>query len=444
MLKDAQGLDTTTNSSKAIAAINCFVEQSFAYGQDAETAILQGIAADPTCAIAHAYAAAHYLSQENVVAWRQAKPHLKVAKKYSGQTSKREQLFIQAIAAWANGAIDQAIVYHEAIAQQFPQDLLSVQQGQYHYFYRGDKSGLLEIALRVLPANQENAYLYGMIAFGLEQHHQLPEAEEIGRQATAMNRYNPWAHHAVAHVMEMQGRVDEGIAWMERLSDTWEQCNSMLHTHNWWHVGLYYLAKGDMQKVLELYNSRVWGRACKASPKDQVGAIALLLRLELKGLSVGDYWQELGTYLLPRIHEHKLPFQDLHYVYALARAGQFNYVNAMLLSMETHARTLEPHTRKTWLEVALPAAKGVVAYAYGDYERAIAQLKPILSDLWKVGGSHAQRQLFSQIYSDALLQAEQRVSIRQILMSPVNNRKVALTQGEPALTNQLALSTKAS
>ncbi len=75
-----------------------------------------------------------------------------------------------------------------------------------------------------------------MIAFGLEQCHRLEEAEVAGRRAVEMNRHDPWAHHAVAHVMETQGRLEEGIAWMESLSDTWENCNSLLYTHNWWHI----------------------------------------------------------------------------------------------------------------------------------------------------------------------------------------------------------------
>ena len=402
----AQKLDVTTDSSAAIAAIDHFVDQALSYGNAAEAAILRAIAADPTCAIAHAYAAAYYLSHECKAGWQQATPYLQAAQRYAPQTSLREQLYIQAIAAWADGEIDRAIAYHEAIAVQFPQDLISVQQGQYHYFYQGDKAGLLHIAEAVLPANRENPYLQGMMAFGLEQCHRLEEAERWGRQATEMNRYNPWAHHAVAHVLETQARFEEGITWMERLADTWELCNSMLYTHNWWHVALYHVQRQDFQTVLELYDRQVWGRAQTSSPKDQVGAIALLLRLELRGVDVGDRWRSLAHSLLPRIHEHALPFQDLHYIYALVRAGKADCAQDMLLSLEAHAQTCTPPLQQAWANVALPAARGMVAHAQANWQQAIAHLKPVLPKLWAIGGSHAQRQLFDQIYLNAVQQAE--------------------------------------
>jgi len=253
-----------------------------------------------------------------------------------------------------------------------------------------------------------------MVAFGLEQCHQLEKAEATGRKATAMNRCDPWAHHAVAHVMETQGRVDEGIAWMESLADTWENCNSMLYTHNWWHLALYYLQRGEMQKVLALYDTHVWGRARKASPKDQVGAIALLLRLELRGVDVGSRWQELSTYLFPRIDEHALAFQDLHYIYALARARRFDWVNEMYLSMQKHAHSVNPYLRQNWLEVAIPAARGMVAHAKGDYSIAKSELKIILPLLHRIGGSHAQRVLFEQVYRDAIWQSEKQSQIYAI------------------------------
>ncbi|MCF4967369.1 tetratricopeptide repeat protein [Nostoc sp. CMAA1605] len=408
MLKDAQGLIVTTDSTQAIAAINSFSDQMLAYGKDAETAILEAIAADPTCALAHAYAAAYYLTQENRKAWQQALPYLQTAQQNCAKITKREYLYVQAISAWANQEIDVAIALHEQITDQFPRDLISVQQGQYHYFYTGDKDKLCKIAQKVLPSNPENHYLYGMVAFGLEQCHQLNAAEKIARQAIALNRYDAWAHHAIAHVMETQGRVDEGIAWMENFADTWENCNSMLYTHNWWHIALYYLDLKNYQKVLQLYDQHIWQRANKQSPKDQVGAISLLLRLELRGVNVGDRWQGISPYLYSRIDEHALPFQDLHYVYALTRAGHDDWVHQMLVSMQHHTFSINPFLRRSWLEVAIPAARGMFAHAKGDFRTTIAELQPVLSRLHEIGGSHAQRVLFRQIYQDAVLSVQKQ------------------------------------
>ncbi|BAZ09965.1 hypothetical protein NIES4071_17790 [Calothrix sp. NIES-4071] len=402
MLKDAQGLEVSTNSHEAVDAISSFTNQALSYGKEALNVVKQGLVFDPTCAMLHAYAAAYFLSQENQQAKKQAVPHLRTAIKYSGNVTEREKLYIQAISAWATKKIDVAIALHETITDKYPRDLVSVQQGQYHYFYLGDKQRLLNIAQKVLPQNEDNHFLYGMLAFGLEQCHQLDQAEAMGRMATSYNRHDPWAHHAVAHVMETQGRIDEGIAWMESLADTWVSCNSMLYTHNWWHIALYYIERGDYLHVLQLYDTHVWGRARKDSPKDQVGAISLLLRLELRGVDVSQYWQSLAVYLLPRLHEHALPFQDLHYVYALTRAGYTDWANEMRLSMHEHALSLSPNQRRQWLEVAIPAARGLVAYANGEYLNAFINLKPVLLRLHEIGGSHAQRALFEQVYRSAM------------------------------------------
>ncbi|MHC5747936.1 MAG: tetratricopeptide repeat protein [Nostoc sp.] len=403
MLKDAQGLVVTTDSAQAIAAINRFIDQALCYGQDAETAIFQAIEADPTCALAHAYAAAYYLTQENSKAWQQVQPYLQVAQRNLAKITDREKLYVQAILAWANQEIDLAIGFHEEITNKFPRDLISVQQGQYHYFYTGNKEKLLKIAQKVLPSNPQQDYLYGMVAFGLEQCHLLKAAEKMARQAIALNRYDPWAHHALAHVMETQGRVNEGIAWMESFADTWENCNSMLYSHNWWHIALYYLEQENYQKVVSLYDTQIWERANKQSPKDQVGAISLLLRLELRGVNVGNRWQSIIPYLYSRIDEHALAFQDLHYVYALAKAGHTGWVNQMLQSMQYHALSINPFLQRSWLEVAIPAARGMVAHAKGDFNTAVTELKLVLPRLHEIGGSHAQQVLFEQIYHDAVL-----------------------------------------
>ena len=222
MLKDAQGLNITTVSKIAIAAINQYTEQCLCYGNQAESSILAAVAADSQSVLANTFAAAYYLTQENASDAQQAIPYLEQAKNHVAKANERERLHFLATEAWAQKKIDQAIAYCEEIVTRYPQDLLAVQQGQYHYFYVGDKSGLTCIAGSVLNANAGNHYLMGMLAFGLEQSDRLDEAERLARFALDINRHDPWAQHAVAHVMETRGRYQEGIEWMESFADTWE------------------------------------------------------------------------------------------------------------------------------------------------------------------------------------------------------------------------------
>jgi len=249
MLKDAQGFEVTTVSDQAIAALDAHVDQCLFYSGRAESSILEALATDPTYALAYAHAAAYYLSQENALSRRQALPYLQAAQTHLLQANERERLYVLATTAWAAGEIDRAIAYCEELTVRFPQDILAVQRGQYHYFYRGDRKGLLDIARNAAANSPSNHYLMGMLAFGLEQSNYLAEAERIGCLAVEMQRRDPWVHHAVAHVMETQGCVEEGIIWMENLAEVWKDCNSMLYTHNWWHVGLFYLAQGDIDSI---------------------------------------------------------------------------------------------------------------------------------------------------------------------------------------------------
>ena len=141
-----------------------------------------------------------------------------------------------------------------------------------------------------------------------------------------------------------------------------------------------------------------------------MGAISLLLRLELLGINVGDRWEKVSAYLRPRLHEHALPFQDLHYIYALARSGQRVLAEVMLASMEEYALQVKLTLRKSWIEIALPAAKGAIAHAIGDWKTTEKLFKPILPNLYQIGGSHAQRDLFQKIYADACQKGLERTT----------------------------------
>lgn len=403
MLTDAQGLPVTTERPETIEAVDRFVQSFLGYGTDFQP-ILDAADADPACVVAQAHAAALMLFGETGDSAEKAKPFIRRGIETAKAVTERERLYLWTISTWAAGDYGMSLMAHKALSQKYPRDLAAAKIGQVRAFSLGDSASILSIGETVLPANEENHFVHGMVAFGLEQCHRLPEAEAAGRKATEMDRRDPWAHHAVAHVMETEGRIDDGLAWMEGLSDTWEACNSFMYTHNWWHVALFHLDRDDHAKALEVYDTRVWGRL-KEYSQDQVNAVSLLARLALRGVDVGDRWNDVANYLAPRTDEHVDPFLDLHYLYGLAKAGRDSEAAKLMSGIMVHATRVKPVQQMMWLQVATPAARALVAHVLGNFDQAADLLGQVLPNMHRIGGSHAQRDLFEQIYLDALIQA---------------------------------------
>jgi hypothetical protein len=388
-----------------------------------------------------AYAAAVHMFAEARGAAAGATPFLQRALAGAPRATVREQRFIGAVQAWVKGDIARAIALHAEQAQEHPRDLASLKLGQYHLFNRGDAPGMLRMALAAAPGASDVPYLHGMLAFAWEQCHALEQAEAAARRAIAMERREPWAHHALAHVMLTQGRISEGHAFLADVSDTWVGLNSFMVTHNWWHQALFALELGHDDEVLALYDQRVWGVARDYS-QDQVNAVALLARLELAGVDVGNRWQDLAGHLQARTSDQVLPFLDLHYLYGLARAGR-PQAQTLIGQVQAHA---ESSGAPAWQDVCLPACRGLLAHAQGDMQGAVHYLGLALPRMVEIGGSHAQRDLFAQIHLDALLRAGHGRAAQNLLQPQLRSQpeSVRLRRLAAPLYASLGLSPVAS
>jgi len=374
-----------------------------------------------------AYCATLHLFAESREAAANARPFLAKAGEQAARATPREQRYIAAIEAWADGDVARAIALHAEQAREHPRDLVSLKLGQYHCFNTGDCPGMLRLALAVLPHAADVPYVHGMAAFGYEQCHLMREAEASARRAIGMCRKEPWAHHALAHVMLTEGRLAEGLAFMEGVSDTWTGLNSFMVTHNWWHVALFLIDLGRGDEALAVYDRHAWGVA-KDYSQDQIGAVSLLARLELAGLDVGDRWSDVADHLLLRQADHVLPFLDLQYLYGLARAGRAE-ADALLRNIEAFAPRAPASTRAAWQRVCVPAAHGLRAHARGDFAGAVEGLGLALPRLFEIGGSHAQRDLFEQVYLDALVRIGTEAALagaQGILQQQVNGQPESL------------------
>jgi hypothetical protein len=432
MHQDCLGNPLSAQRDATIRGIDDFVAGYLAYETRAER-ILRAADADPESCMANVYAGLLWMLLESPQGPGRATRYLIAAERVAASSNRREQLGAAVLRAWVDEDLALTLRLCDQVSDEFPCDLVMVKMHQYFEFNRGNAPEMLRVALKVAPANSHIAYMHGMTAFAYEQCHLLEEAESEAGIALALRRKEPWAQHALAHVLLTRGRIDEGALFLEGMADTWTGLNSFMITHIWWHLALFYLSQGREQRVLQIYDEHCWGVARDYS-QDQVGAISLLARIEMAGIDVGTRWQDLAQYLTARRHDTVLPFLTLQYLYGLARAGRPE-VHALLDTVRRHANTAPAFVREVWQNVALPAGEGLYAHARGDHDLAWRRLSAVMPRMGEVGGSHAQRDLFGQILLDAAVNSGRFIAAQQIL----ELRRMADADGVPVNTTLAAV-----
>ena len=419
--RDGQGLDVSNADSAAIGALDFLRDEWLAFGNRLAE-FMATAEKEERAALLPLMAASLTLSMNSADGQGMAERHLARARELAkAGLNDRERGWLEAVAAWTAGDSDKSLEAFDRIVDQWPRDLLAVKLGQLHAFNRGDATTLLRFGERAAAANPENRFVLAMHAFGLEECNRIDDAEALARKAIAIDRRDPWAHHAVAHCLEARGRLTDGVAFLQSMSDTWEGCNSFMYTHNWWHLALFLIDLDRGDEALALFDKRVWG-VWKEFSEDQINAISLLARLELRGVDVGNRWADIAIYLKPRLHEHFSPFLDLQYLYGLARAGDQSAVTEMLASLEDRAERARPFEREAWSDCAVPAAHGLAAYAKGDHADAARLLAQAMPHLQAIGGSIAQRALFGAIHLDAMIRADWNDAALKVVLADDRER----------------------
>ncbi len=412
MTHDIYGLPVTGAGPDTLTAINDFIHGFIAYEQKA-TGIIAAAQADPECCLANAYAAMLWMFLEAPVAPAKAEPFLCIAEATAKAATPRERQVVAAIRHWIDGDVPASVAACDDILTDHPRDMTMLKLAQYHLFNLGDAPAMLKVALKALPGAADIPYTHGMIAFGYEQCHLLDRAETAARHAMSLRHDEPWAHHALAHVMLTQGRTAEGAAFLEAVADTWTPLNSFMRSHNWWHLALFYLSLGRHDDVRAAYDTHIWGLA-KDYSQDQVGAVSLLARMEFAGVQVGNRWADVADHVAARGADTVNPFLTLQYLYALGRTHRAEADNLMQ-AIRARAADTTRFDHPAWAEVALPAATGILAHTSGDWATAIRDLGAALPRMAECGGSHAQRDLFEQIHLDALVQDGRASAAQQVL-----------------------------
>ena len=321
----------------------------------------------------------------------------------AGRLNRRERMHHQALGQWCAGDMDGATETWEAILLEYPLDGLALRLAHFTHFYSGDGRNIRDSMARALPQWPEDhpcyGFLLGMYGFGLEESGDYAGAERYGRRAVEVNPEDAWSVHSVAHCMEMTERPAEGIEWTRSLEPSWSTVNNFRY-HLHWHRGLYHIERGEFAEVLDLYDNQFGKDVDTPFYLDMVNATSMLWRLEMFGADVGDRWQVLADIASKRINDDELIFVSLHYLMALVSAGGEADIDAMMAHLEEWAA--RPTTQgRTTAHVGLNVARAMRELRRQNYDKAVKELYPVRYDMDPMGGSHAQRDIFSMMLTDA-------------------------------------------
>lgn len=418
MHKDRRGLALTTESAQAAEAFNAAVGDYLEYRLTAGERVKAALAADAGFVMGHALRGYFMLLLGSNSSLPLARKALDEARAGSAKATRREQMHVAALEAWCAGDTPRACDVWEALLAENPTDVLALRLQHFAAFWLGRAHALRDTPAGVLPAWDPAMPGYGnvlgMLAFGLEECGDYAAAEKAGRQAVEVSRDDLWAVHAVAHVLEMQGRLKDGMTWLAQPAGAWGDRNPF-KDHLWWHTALFPLEAGDYQRVLALYDAEV--------ELDETGfyldvqnAASLLLRLEFCGVDVGRRWELLANVAEKRVGDHVLAFTDTHFMMALARGGRREAAERMLASLDQLAVKPDgPAIAGIAAALTKPVCEAIVAFADRNFERTIELLMPLRHSWQGLGASHAQRDIFSQILIEAAIGARRTPLARQLL-----------------------------
>lgn len=400
-LIDASGAVTTLGEPAAIDAWNAAQTAFLAHGAATPARIADTLAAAPDFALCHAAMGfmQFLLGRRETV--EVARKSLARARACVGDP--REAAYVEALETALAGRIGRAAAMLDGVAARWPGDSLAVKLSHALRFLIGDAAGMrraVEAAQGFGPDHPHAGYVDGCRAFALEETGAYADAERAGRRGLERAPDDAWGLHAVAHVFEMTGRPDDGVRWLAGSAARWAHCNNF-GFHVWWHLALFHIDRGALGPALGLYDARV--RAARTDDyRDIANAASLLARLALEGVDVGDRWEELAALAAPRVEHGGNVFADLHYVLALANAGRGAEARRLAARLSEEARG-EGDVAAAASAAGVPAAEGVCAFAQGEWRAAWRRLTEAQAQLARVGGSHAQRDVFARLTVEAAI-----------------------------------------
>jgi tetratricopeptide (TPR) repeat protein len=424
MNRDRYDLPLTTTSERAAAHYRDGMDCMLSAWHGAEDAFDHAIQEDGDFALAHiARARLHQLNMQA----SEARSMAAQARQLAASADPRERQHVEIMAAVIEGKPKVAVSGAEAHLEQYPRDALVLSMllgafGLYAFSGRRDHDAAkLAVCERAATHYGEDWWFLSYLGWSHTEAGNLTTGRALSERAMGLRAANANAAHGLSHAMFEQGDMAAGrqflSAWLPA-----HDCKSFLHGHLWWHISLTALDEGDLDTALAIYEQQIKPTDRPYPPLNIfTDGASLLWRLALAGKSgLEPHWRDVAAYgdrYFPQAGAH---FADVHHALsAVATGGE---------ALETRLAQLEARAADGRLapgRAAIDICRGMRAFAGGDYDAAIRLLEPAMAELVRIGGSHAQRELWEDTLIVAYLRGGHREKAAGLISTRLERRPSA-------------------
>ncbi|MDA9544259.1 hypothetical protein ACM43_06755 [Bradyrhizobium sp. CCBAU 45321] len=422
-LEDRYGLALSTSSHEAASAYRDGVDLMLADWTGTAEMLERAIAADPDFALAHiARGRVHAFYQQGDLARQKAALARELVMK---RGSERERSHVETLALAIEGRLPEAIASMLKHIDAWPRDavVLSLPLGAFGLFAF---SGMAdhdrarhELCENIAPHYGEDWWFLTMSGWAMTENGDVARGRAVTEHGFNLRRENAHAAHAVLHAMFEDGSIEDA----DRLVDEWLPAYDragILHGHISWHQALGALEHGDAARALAIYADVLRPTATQAPPLNVItDSASLLWRLSMYGHAVPKaLWQEADAGAQKLFPKSSLSFADVHMALFAAATQNREALAARLAAIEQRLAD-----GKLPAGPVVPAIfRALAAFADEDYRTCVQMLTPVLGEVVRIGGSHAQRELIEDTYIVALMRSGELPRARAVLDARLHRR----------------------
>ena len=424
-IEDRYGLPMTTGSVQAAEryaeGLDLLLSQN--YGQDDK--LTQAIQSDDGFALPHAALAMSLMLQARMA---EAKASADRAMTLAAGISRREQQQIEVIKLAVDGDGRRALALLREHVGEFPRDALLLRLAQRILILGCSGAGVasfpeeLMAMLRPLETHYGEDWAFlGIYAFAHHETGYMEEALRLAQRSLDLHYVNAVASHSVAHVFYETGDHSGGGDFLSGWLQHYDR-RAAYNTHLSWHLALFELAQGRYQSALDLYEEIIRPTVVAKLATSLNDSASLMWRMHIYGAATPPVpWEEVRDQALPAADRPGPLFRDVHAALAFAAAGDEASLGRMIDRLRGEADRGD--TLAT--EMSLPLTQGIGAFARGEYAMAVELMEPLYPQLARIGGSHAQREVFEDTLLEAYLRAEQFENAQEMLGKRLERRESA-------------------